>query len=233
MSPLCSSQGILSIETSCADASLSLMIGGEECFSSRWTALRSHNSRIFDALAEIKPFLDNAPPSLILVGAGPGSYSGIRVALAAADGLSLVYDAPVVALCSWEALPHHKGDALIISDARRGGWAVSRLNAGKWDGNLKILTAESAREEIDRALANNIPVLSCEPGDKLAAQGWTQVRAGLAPEAVALVRSWLDKTPEEQAFLKTGVPSPLYVREPHITPAKKAAWEKASAHSSN
>lgn len=68
-----------------------------------------------------------APQSLdaILVGTGPGSFSGIRAVLAAMQGLSLPRDIPVLGLSSAAALAravavaHGADKAAVVGDARR------------------------------------------------------------------------------------------------------------------
>lgn len=220
---------ILAIETSCSTASLTLFTDGREIFSESWTALRSHNSRIFDVLEKARPLLIQYKPELILVGAGPGSYSGIRVALATADGLSLIYGAKVVAVNSWEALPHEGKDALILSDARRGGWALGQLKAGKWEGSLTILTKEEALQAVKEAKSDKKVLLSCEDIEKLLTNSFVDFSANCIPTASGLIDSWNTKTTEEQSILINTPPAPLYVREPNITPAKKAAWQKNNA----
>lgn len=220
---------ILAMETSCSTASLTLFADGRQIFSESWTALRSHNSRIFDVLKKARPFLTEYKPELILVGAGPGSYSGIRVALAVADGLSLIYGAGVVAVNSWEALPHEGKDALILSDARRGGWALGQLKAGKWEGILTIQTKEEALQAVKEAKLHKRNVFSCEDKEKLNTNGFVDISANCIPSASGLIASWNQKTTEEQSILRNTTPAPLYVREPNITPAKKAAWQKNNA----
>lgn len=220
---------ILAMETSCSTASLTLFADGQQIFSESWTALRSHNSRIFDVLEKARPLLNQYKPEIILVGAGPGSYSGIRVALAAADGLSLIYGSRVVAVNSWEALPHEGKDALILSDARRGGWALGQLKEGKWAGSLTILTKEEALQAVNDAKSNKRLLLSCEDKEKLHTNAFVDFSANCIPTASGLIASWSQKTAEEQSILINTLPTPLYVREPNITPAKKAAWQKNNA----
>lgn len=81
---------------------------------------------LFPALAELK--LDWAAVDLFAVGVGPGSFTGIRVGLAAAKGLALPGNKPVKAASSFDALAavvasemptdHHR--MCVYSDARRG-----------------------------------------------------------------------------------------------------------------
>lgn len=70
------------------------------------------------ALATEK-LLDGQTPEAIAVGTGPGSYTGIRVAVALAQGLSYGWQIPLVGFCSLKAF----GPApAILVDAKMGGF---------------------------------------------------------------------------------------------------------------
>ena len=73
---------ILAIETSTTKASLALMQpeSGEVLWESAFESDRLHNAKIFDPVIEA---LDLCREKLqqIIVGLGPGSYSGIRVGI--------------------------------------------------------------------------------------------------------------------------------------------------------
>jgi tRNA threonylcarbamoyladenosine biosynthesis protein TsaB len=61
----------------------------------------------------------------IAVGAGPGSFTGIRVGIASAQGLAFSRDLPVASVCTLDALAAGIGgadgrDRLVVTDARRG-----------------------------------------------------------------------------------------------------------------
>ena len=87
---------ILAIETSTTGASLALVgrQGGDVLWQASFESDRLHNAKIFDPVAEA---LDISRGKLgrIVVGLGPGSYSGIRVGIAVANGLGLALDVPV------------------------------------------------------------------------------------------------------------------------------------------
>jgi tRNA threonylcarbamoyladenosine biosynthesis protein TsaB len=200
---------LLAIETSVAAASLCLADTEEILFSTTWQAERNHDAHLFPALQKA---LDSLPagsaPDYVLVGAGPGSYGGVRVALAAGVGIAAVTGAALVAVESWAQLA--EGKSCVVADARRGGWTVRHP-----DGTIEVLTPEQLAEL-------KAPLYSVEkPGIVPAAQ-----KEGLTPHAEGLVRTWLKMTPEEQAAAAARPAEPIYVRPPHITKATRKPWER-------
>lgn len=202
---------ILALETSQPHASLCLSRDGETVFSASWEAERNHDAYLFPALEKALAYPEAAELHTVLVGSGPGSYGGVRVALAAAVGVSAVRGGRVVAFGSWE--PFAAPGLSIISDARRNGWTVRRP-----DGCIEVLSAEQVR-------ALPPPVASVEQAETLAAAGISVQQAGLIPTAEALVRAWLALPAEQQEALAAKPAEPIYVRPPHIVPAKRKPWE--------
>jgi len=76
-----------------------------------------------------------APKDLALVGVGrgPGGFTGVRVGLATALGLTLATGAPAWPVCSLAALACHvpSGPALVMLDARRGEVYAGLFDAGR------------------------------------------------------------------------------------------------------
>lgn len=202
---------ILALETSQPHASLCLSRDGETVFSASWEAERNHDAYLFPALQKALAYPEAAELHTLLVGAGPGSYGGVRVALAAAVGVATVRGGRVVAFGSWE--PFAAPGLSIISDARRNGWTVRRP-----DGCIEVISAEEAR-------ALPAPVVSVESPEVLAAAGITVQQAGIIPTAEALVRTWLALSAEQRETLAAKPAEPIYVRPPHIVPAKRKPWE--------
>lgn len=205
---------ILALECSLPQASVCLF--GEEGLrvQSDWQAARNHDAHLFPALKQALDTLGKQTLDLILVGAGPGSYGGVRVALAAATGLSLVHKTPVVALGSWEQFDD--GRSLIISDARRGGWTVRHP-----DGRMEIL----AQNDLQTLLDEGNLVDSVETEEYLKSRGIRVHQAGLVPTAAGLIHSWLALSPEQKEHYVSLPPEPIYVRPPHIVAAKHKPWE--------
>lgn len=76
--------------------------------------------------------------SFIAVGAGPGSYTGLRVGVAAAKGLSFACHLPLIALSTLETFLPEEGVALI--DAKIGGAYL--LEKG---GQAKVIPLEDLK----------------------------------------------------------------------------------------
>ncbi len=209
---------ILALECSQPDASLCLCdVQGQLLCSASWHAERNHDAHLFPALQEAMDCLGEASLTHILVGAGPGSYGGVRVALAAAVGIATVTGARTIAVGSWDALAADaREQACIISDARRGGWTLRHP-----DGRIDVLSTD----ELQLQQAAGARLFSIEPQQELAARGIQVEAGGLVPVAAGLVRTWLSLSPDQQAALAARAPEPIYVRPPHITAAKRKPWE--------
>lgn len=204
---------ILAIETSVAQASLCLYSGGKVQFSASWQAERNHDAHLFPALQEaLNALPDSETLDYILVGAGPGSYGGVRVALAAGVGIATVTGAKLVALESWEQLAC--GEACVVADARRGGWTVRYP-----DARIEVLTPEEVK-------SLPYPLYTVEAPGVLLSHGIEGARReGLAPVAEGLVQAWLSKSEQERITLLGKPAEPIYVRPPHITTANRKPWE--------
>lgn len=203
---------LLSIECSTAHASLCLT--GVQSYAAEWVADRNHDAHLFPALRDALAALGSAPLDAVLVGSGPGSYGGVRVALAAACGISQVRGCGIAPVCSWQALSD--GVASILSDAKRGGWALRRPG-----GELSVLSTA----EVQSALAAGELIWSVESADTLSRAGLAVPRCGLIPTAAGLVQTWHELTEEQRQSLLSAPAEPIYVRPPHITTPKRKPWE--------
>ena len=85
------------------------------------------------ALAEAE--VDFAMISHVAAGRGPGSFTGLRVSLAAAKGICLAHDLPGLGISGLEALAYSCGDKasdlpiLCLADTRRGNVYAQFFNA--------------------------------------------------------------------------------------------------------
>lgn len=205
---------ILSIETSGKRASLCLSLNNELAYSTAWESERNHDAYLFPALDAALSVLGNHPLHLILVGAGPGSYGGVRVAIAAAVGLSMVKECKIAAICSWLGLAEN--NEAIISDAKRGGWTIMRP-----DGDISVLSTD----ELLNCISDGLHISTIESAATLGKHQLSANQYNLTPCALKTLNFWNTLTEEEQHAYINKPAEPIYVRPPHITQAKKKPWE--------
>jgi tRNA threonylcarbamoyladenosine biosynthesis protein TsaB len=194
---------------------VALVRGDEVMLAESFTAERTHNSRLF---GPIERALSLARPDLIVIGTGPGSYTGVRVSLAAAVGLSLAWQVPVMGLSSllaWETDEVMPAIYQIIGDARRGQFFTATVQdeafvqepqLSTWDdlvATWSLPGEKPPRVTFDEKPLADISVLRGQPSAKKLARLAQQ----LSPEEIA---AQAKKTPE-----------PYYLSAPFITEAKK------------
>lgn len=214
---------LLVLETSCAQSSAAAWGGEELLCRVDWKAERNHSSAIFEAVRQALASLEGRRLKEIVVGSGPGAYGGIRVALAVADGLSLVHGSRVAAFSSWNGLGVHDGKACVMSDARRGGWTWGKLENGFLAGAPEVLPAEQARTRAAECLEKGIPVYSTETAEILNSREMEGI-IPVCPYAEALGAAWRFLAAGRREEILESPAEPLYVRAPHITCAKRPAW---------
>lgn len=122
---------ILAIESSAPRGSLALWRDGRLVDVREFQSERAHNSVLFAPLDAV--LQQAAELELIVCGTGPGSYSGVRVGIAAAIGVSLARGAPLIGMPSVCALSQAQGldRYAVCGDARRGAWWWSVVENGR------------------------------------------------------------------------------------------------------
>lgn len=109
---------ILAFDTSTAACTAALFDGSGQCIASRDEVIgRGHAERLVPMIAEL---LDGRSAEQILVGLGPGSFTGIRVAIAAAHGLAIGWDAEIAGMSSLALLAAAEGEREVVA-AIQGG----------------------------------------------------------------------------------------------------------------
>lgn len=89
---------ILAIDTSTSACSVALLGGDGEIVGERHEIIgRGHAEKLVPMVHDV---LDHHLPSQILVGVGPGSFTGIRVGIAAAQGMAIGWDVPLHGMSS-------------------------------------------------------------------------------------------------------------------------------------
>ncbi|MCB1100050.1 MAG: tRNA (adenosine(37)-N6)-threonylcarbamoyltransferase complex dimerization subunit type 1 TsaB [Verrucomicrobiae bacterium] len=195
---------LLAIETSTPRGSLALVAeDGEVLFSRTFESQRSHNSLMFEPLKEA--LATGHPFSDIVVGVGPGSYTGVRIGISAALGVSIGRHVRVAAVCSLLALEAApvSGSYHVIGDARRGSYFHAEIR----DWKVAVEAAIFSKEELLTRLADcDLPVLTCDASQLPLAAAIT------SPAAANLARAARLQQLDFAATIE-----PIYLRAPYIT----------------
>lgn len=145
---------------------------------------------------------------------GPGSFTGLRVGLAFAQGLAAALGRPVVGVSALDALAASAGEALeaaALIDARRGQVYARFWRAGEPAGVAEALTLDAAAARIAAMGADGVLVGSGAALFVDIAAGKTVLALdGPAPEALARLAAAADPASRPA--------QPLYLRAPDATP---------------
>jgi tRNA threonylcarbamoyladenosine biosynthesis protein TsaB len=121
---------ILALETSTALGSVALWRDGQIMDVRTFESDRAHNAVLFKPLEGLLRQVEDL--ELVVAGTGPGSYTGVRVGIAAAIGISVARGVPLIGMPSIGALTHAAGfdRYAVCGDARRGAWWWAEFESG-------------------------------------------------------------------------------------------------------
>lgn len=206
---------LLALDLSTAHGSIAVVRGDDVLFQSSFQSERSHNAQVFAPLREA---LAAAGDELsgIVIGNGPGSYTGVRIAIAAAQGIALSRNVWCV---GWSSLTAPDIDVLtdyhIIGDARRQSFYLARVKSGHLLPDLEIVSAEVARERV----TENAAWLTFDPKTPLDVAHVLSAK----PCAVRLAKSIQHLSSSELTELIVQPLIPHYLAEAFITMPKRSA----------
>lgn len=213
----------LAIETSVRSATVAVGDASGVLASEAFESDRSHNSVLFGPLARVLEPVDVARLAVVLVGTGPGSYSGTRVGIAAGQGVAIIAACPAVGVPSMLATPEARagGVSLAVGDARRGGWWLARVEEGRVTAPPAIMAHEAFAREVAAAVAAGLPVVAFDPVERLRLDPGVAARLVPArPSARILLEWWARRGDGERAAFAAEALQPVYLRPPHVTRAK-------------
>ncbi len=215
----------LVFETSTPRASLATIAPGGQMESREFISDRSHNAVLFSPLQELLDTTKFWPVGLVLVGSGPGSYSGTRVGIAAAQGVAIASGCPAVSVPSILAVPSAREGAhcLAIGDARRGSFWTAAIHRSRLVTEPALTDAAGLLEIISASLNESVSVFSFEDPDRfpLPAGVQDQIRHEF-PTAADLWHTWCATAPATRTAWTAANPQPMYLKPPHVTPAKRS-----------
>jgi tRNA threonylcarbamoyladenosine biosynthesis protein TsaB len=196
----------LCIETSTPRGSVALFSeAGALLFSEAFEAGRNHSAQLFGVLE--RALAGQAGVRQIVVGLGPGSYAGTRIAISAAVGYSAATGASLVGLPSVVALA--EGNYVAIGDARRESFSWTVVRGGEAVEGPLLVPADAIAPRLAWAAAEGLPLYASEALptiDTMTAYPCAKRLGRLALLGHSIVaREALE---------------PIYLREPHITAPK-------------
>jgi tRNA threonylcarbamoyladenosine biosynthesis protein TsaB len=201
---------ILAFDTSSA-ACTAALFDGDRCVARRDEQIgRGHSERLVPMIAEL---LDGRRATQILVGVGPGSFTGIRVGIAAAHGLAI----------GWDAEVHGMGSLALLA---AGADAKDEVAAAVIGGHGELFVQEFDGETLEPTseLRNLVPaeaaaitradlVVGSAARQLVEARGWGEARDSWPSASDAL------RLPESLRDLPA---KPTYARAPDAR-AREAA----------
>jgi tRNA threonylcarbamoyl adenosine modification protein YeaZ len=196
---------ILAFDTSSAACTAALFDESGECVARADELIgRGHAERLVPMIGEM---LDGRSASHILVGVGPGSFTGIRVAVAAANGLAIGWNAELAGMSSLALLAASAGTDAELAGAVTGGHGelfVQQFDSGR-NATTELLNLPPA----EAAAATGAEFVVGSGARQLVdARGWGQAREAWPSAAHAL------ELPHE---LRSMPARPLYARAPDAT----------------
>ncbi|MEX2080380.1 MAG: tRNA (adenosine(37)-N6)-threonylcarbamoyltransferase complex dimerization subunit type 1 TsaB [Dehalococcoidia bacterium] len=131
----------LAIDT--ASANLAVVLGTGEGVLAEWSepSGQDHSRLLLPAIDRV--LKAGVRPDLVVAVSGPGSYAGLRVGIATAQGFALGRGLPVVGVPTLEAVAAASGlnQVRAIHPAGRGEYAIQDFSGGKAQGLPRLAAA--------------------------------------------------------------------------------------------
>jgi tRNA threonylcarbamoyl adenosine modification protein YeaZ len=195
---------ILALELSTARGSLAWLDEDAAGFSRDWPNDRKNSGAFFENLADATKKL--GAPDTIIVGLGPGSYAGTRIAISAAIGLQVSFGAHLIGFPSISAMEFDAHEYCVIGDARRKSFFFARIRANNLVEGPTLFSELGLTLKLD-AIEIAMPIFT---SDSL-----PQFERAVVHFPSALVLARLAREPQRSFSLPPL--EPIYLREPHIT----------------
>ena len=119
----------LAIDTSTSRTVVGLFDGEKVLFEKYAEGATDHGRAVSDLAAQA--LLNNPAPNQVVVGMGPGPFTGLRVGIAFARTFALSRGIAEIGVCSLDAIETGKSDYTVAIDARRKEIYWARYEGGK------------------------------------------------------------------------------------------------------
>jgi len=193
----------LAIDLSTRRGSIAWLHGMDVATFEEWPNDRQNSALFFNHLQQIVQ--RSGLPERIIVGLGPGSYAGTRIAISASFGLATTAGCELLGYPSVAAVDIDAEDYAVMGDARRNSFFFVRVHDRALAGGFELHTAAELEERIQR-LGNGLPILTSD----FLPQFETRVEQRFPSAKV------LGQLSADTRFYKPPL-EPIYLREPNVT----------------
>ena len=107
----------LAIDTSTSKSIVGIIEDGKILFEEAHEGATDHGRALSELVA--KALKVSKPPHQVVVGMGPGPFTGLRVGIAFAQTFALARGIPVIGVCSLDAIQIDQSEYTVAVDARR------------------------------------------------------------------------------------------------------------------
>ena len=128
---------LLAIDTATRHLHLAIMFGGDRVVKSSAVVTKSHGQILMTKIQALCESAALEPGQMqgIVVSTGPGSFTGLRIGLAAAKGLAVAAEIPLMGIGLFD-LAQYKLDAssiagTVIVPSRKGEYYLANLDGGR------------------------------------------------------------------------------------------------------
>jgi tRNA threonylcarbamoyladenosine biosynthesis protein TsaB len=219
---------ILAFDCAGAQCAGAIVADGQVLAARRIVADRGHAQILLPLLGDLLADAGLTFPDIdrYAVTTGPGSFTGIRVALAAAHGLSLATAAPVIGVTVFDALAAAAVEAGLGQSGRGAGRLLVAVESKRAECFVQMFDAAGAAVAPPRMLEPDLVGAWAGPGPLTVTGDAANRVAAFLPEAIiaggAQAPSGVD--PVTLARIAAGrapgpAPAPFYLRPPDAIPA--------------
>lgn len=198
---------ILALELSSPLGSIAFRSSDGTSIVRQFPADRKDSGFFFQNLNELRR--ECGLPEVIAVGLGPGSYAGIRIAIATALGLRAAAGARLngwPSICAIDCAEY-----LVVGDARRNSYFFAHVRGGDCLAGPVLMSEKELRVKLDEQ--KNLPRLSTQPLPQFA-------EVSLAYPSATILAALAESRGTEEPL------EPIYLREPYITTSKETPWNR-------
>lgn len=159
----------LGIETTSAEGGIALVRGKEIIREERFSVMAFHSEKVLPCIDRIMQIsgLTKADIAGIAVSTGPGSYTGVRIGIATAMGLSAGWDKPVVGIETLRVLSAECASSepvLICVRARKKEVYGAVFESSEIASRELLTSGIYTSEAIEQAVKKYLPVIAVGTG---------------------------------------------------------------------